>query len=372
MVEDLITALSRFRTFAVIARNWSFSFKGKSLDVRRVAAELWVRYLLEGSVRPIGARIRITAQLIDGTTGKHLWAERFDRELVNVFDVQDEITDTIAGFIEPQIRRAELERVRRKRPDSLDAWDLYVQAVPLVLGADVSAYSQAISLLERAIGLDPNYAPALTLAAWAYEKRHSFGGPRASKATDPEQALELATRAVIADGNDALALAQLGWQRIILRADYAGLQLCDQAVAVNQNSVPTLHYAGNAHLFAGNLDRVTEYFMRALVLSPAPPDNYVSLNGIASGHFSAGRYEEAIHWAERTTEAAPDYMYGHIFLAASNALTGRQREARHAIDAVLRLRPDLTVVGQSGRPMRYPERRARMLDGLRKAGLTER
>lgn len=372
IVEDVITALSRFRTFAVIARNSSFAFKGKSLDARKVAAELGVRYLLEGSVRPLGQRIRITAQLIEGTTGRHLWAEKFDRDLAKIFDVQDEIIDTVAGFIEPHIRRAELERVRRKRPDSLDAWDLYVQAVPLVLGANISGYSQAISLLEKAIGIDTRYAPALALAAWAHEKRHTFGGPGAGNATDAEQALELASRAVSADRHDALALAQLGWQRIILRADYAGLALCDQAIALNHNNVPALHFAGNAHLFAGDLDRVTEYFMRALELSPAPPDNYVSLNGIASGHFSAGRYEEAICWAQRTIDAAPEYMYGHIFLAASNALTGRQREARLAIEAVLRLRPDLTVEGQSGRPMRFPDRRGRMLDGLRKAGLPER
>ena len=372
IVEDVITALSRFRTFAVIARNSSFAFKDMSLDVRKVAAELGVRYLLEGSVRPLGTRIRITAQLIDGTTGRHLWAEKFDRDFAMIFDVQDEITDTVASFIEPQIRKAELERVRRKRPDGLDAWDLYVQAVPLVHGASISGYSQAISLLEKAIGIDPGYAPALALAAWAHEKRHTFGGPGAGKETDAEQALELASRAVSADRDDALALAQLGWQRIILRADYAGLTLCEQAIALNHNNVPALHFAGNAHLFAGDLDLVTKYFTRALELSPAPPDNYVSLNGIASGHFSAGRYEEAIHWAQRTTEVAPDYMYGHIFLAASSALTGRQREARLAIEAVLRLRPDLTVAGQSSRPMRFPERRARMLDGLRKAGLPER
>lgn len=372
IVEDVITALSRFRTFAVIARNSSFAFKGKSQDARKVAAELGVRYLLEGSVRPLGTRIRLTVQLIEGTTGRHLWAEKFDRDLSNIFDVQDEITDTVAGVIEPQIREAELERVRRKRPESLDAWDLYVQAVPLVHGSSISGYSHAISLLEKALDLDPGYAPALTLAAWAHEKRHTFGGPQAAGVTDAEQALELASRAVSADRDDAMALAQLGWQRIILRADYTGLALCDQAIALNHNNVPALHFAGNAHLFAGDLDRVTEYFMRALELSPAPPDNYVSLSGIASGHFSAGRYDEAIPWAQRATEAAPDYVYGHVFLAASNALTGRQREARLAIEAVLRLRPDLTVAGQGGRPMRFPERRARMLDGLRKAGLPER
>lgn len=372
IVEDVITALSRFRTLAVIARNSSFAYKGLSLDVRRVAAELGVGYLLEGSVRPLGTRIRITAQLIEGTTGKHLWAERFDRDLANIFDVQDEITDTVASFIEPQIRKAELERVRRKRPDRLDTWDLYVQAVPLVHGTSISGYSQAIALLETAIGIDPSYAPALALSAWAHEKRHTFSGPSAGEETDAEKALELASRAVSADGDDALALAQLGWQRIILRADYTGLKLCDKAITINHNNVPALHFAGNAHLFAGDLDLVTKYFMRALKLSPAPPDNYVSLNGIASGHFSAGRYEEAIGWARRTVEAAPDYIYGHIFLAASSALTGRQREARLAIDAVLELRPDLTVAGQSSRPMRFPERRARMLDGLRKAGLPER
>lgn len=187
IVEDVITALSRFRTFAVIARNSSFAFKGTSVDVRKVATELGVRYLLEGSVRPLGSRIRITAQLIEGTTGRHLWAEKFDRDLANIFDVQDEITDTVAGFIEPQIRKAELERVRRKRPESLDAWDLYVQAAPLVLGASISGYSEAISL-ERAIVIT-RHAGSCSCGLGAREAPY-FGGPASGTATDAEEALE--------------------------------------------------------------------------------------------------------------------------------------------------------------------------------------
>jgi TolB-like protein/cytochrome c-type biogenesis protein CcmH/NrfG len=371
IVEDLITALSRFHTFAVVSRNSSFVYKGRQVDARVIARELGVRYLLEGSVRRLGDRIRVTTQLIEGSSGAHIWAEKFDRLPDRILDVLDEIIDTVAGLIEPQIRKAEIVRARRKRPEHLDAWDLYVQAVPLVYGSSVPAYGQAINLLERAIAIDPDYAPALTLAAWAHEKRITFGGPAAAEPNDAERAFELAQRAVAADPDDALALSQLGWQCILFRSDFSGLDLCARAVGLNPNNVPALHFAGTANLFAGDLDEVIRCYTRALNLSPGSPDTFMSLSGIASGHFSAGRYAEAIIWARKTIEAAPDYMFGHIFLAASCAQLGRISEARAAIEAALKIRPDLTVAGKTSVSMRFPERRLRMVEGLRKAGLPE-
>src|SRR5688572_18209747 len=171
VVEDLITALSKFRTFAVVSRSSSFVYKGRAVDARDAARELGVRYLLEGSVRRSGDRIRVTAQLIDGATGAHLWAEKFDGAATDMFEFQDTITETVIGLIEPQIRKAEIDRARQKRPETLDAWDLYVQASPLVHSGDVANWTRALELLDRAIALDPSYAPALAFAAWAHDRR---------------------------------------------------------------------------------------------------------------------------------------------------------------------------------------------------------
>ena len=165
IVEDIITALSRFRTFAVVARNSTFAYKGRAVDVRTVARDLGVRYVLEGSVRRSGDKVRVTAQLIEGASGAHLWAEKFEGAVADIFDIQDEITRSVIGLIEPQIRKAEIERARRKPPESIDAWDLYVQALPLVYAANVPGYTDAIVLLDRAIALAPDYAPALALAS---------------------------------------------------------------------------------------------------------------------------------------------------------------------------------------------------------------
>ena len=171
MVEDMITALSRFRWLVVIARNSTFTYKGRAVDVRQVAKELGVRYVLEGSVRKAARRVRITGQLIDATTGAHLWAERFDGDLEDIFDLQDRITESVVGAIEPRMRKAEIERSRRKRPDSLDAYDLYLRALPHVYAMRPDDNTEALELLDRAISLDPGFAPALAYAAWCYEQR---------------------------------------------------------------------------------------------------------------------------------------------------------------------------------------------------------
>lgn len=275
VVEELITALSRFRTFAVVARNSTFVYKGRAVDVRDVARDLGVRYVLEGSVRRSGNRVRVAAQLIEGASGAHLWAEKFEGAVADIFDFQDQITKSVIGLIEPQIRKAEIERARRKRPESVDAWDLYVQAVPLVYGANVLAYTEAIDLLDRALALEPDYAPALAFASWAHEKRRTFGGGAVAAADDVEVSLALAQRALEADPDDALAMALLGWERILFRSDYSGLALCSRAVELNPNNRAVLDLTAVAHLFAGDLDKVIAYGTRALQLSPGAPDAYM-------------------------------------------------------------------------------------------------
>jgi TolB-like protein len=373
VVEDLITALSRFRTFAVVSRSSSFVYKGRSVDAREAARELGVRYLLEGSVRRSGDRIRVTAQLIEGATGEHLWAEKFDGATRDIFDFQDAIIETVIVLIEPQIRQAEIERARQKRPETLDAWDLYVQAVPLVHSGVLGDWARALELLDRAIMLDPAYAPALALAAWAHDRRYHTGGPGLPDfKADGEAAMSLIERAVAADPGDALALALEGWFKIRHKRDFsAGLELVQRAFALNPNNSSVLDLATAAQLYAGDLDDVITCGTRALQLSPGAPLRYAYVTHIAAAHNAAGRYEEALDFARRAVELEPDYLYGHIHLAVSYAQLGRIEEARREVAEAIRIRPDVNMAITMRDRIRPPERTAIWVEGLRKAGLPE-
>ena len=372
IVEDLITALSRFHTFAVVSRSSSFVYKGRAVDARDAAHELGVRYLLEGSVRRSGGRIRVTAQLIEGASGAHLWAEKFDGATTDMFDFQDTITDTVIGLIEPQMRKAEIDRARQKRPETLDAWDLYVQALPLVHSAVVANWTRALELLDRAVTLDPAYAPALALAAWAHSKRNQLGGPcLPNYETDAETAIELGERAVAADPDEALALALQGWLHIHYKLDFSGLERVRRAVALNPNNTSVLDLAGVAHLRAGELDEAISFGTRALELSPGAPLRYGIMTHIAAAYNAVGRHEEAINFAKRAVELEPDYVTSHLALAIGYALLGRIEAARQEVAAAVRIRPDVTIAAVMVDRMRYPERVARWIEGLRKAGMPE-
>jgi TolB-like protein len=373
VVEDLITALSRFHTFAVVSRSSSFVYKGRAIDAREVARELGVRYLLEGSVRRSGDRIRLTAQLIEGATGEHLWAEKFDGAAKDIFDFQDTITDSVIGLIEPQIRKAEIDRARQKRPETLDAWDLYVQAVPLVHSGVLANWTRALELLDPAIALDPIYAPALAIAAWAHDRRYHTGGPGLPDySADGKAAMQLAERAVAADPDDAFALALDGWLRIRHLRDFSGgLERVKRAFALNPNNSSVLDITTAAHLYAGDLDDVIVCGTRALQLSPGAPLRYAYVTHIAAAHNAAGRHEEALAFAKRAVELEPNYLYGHVHLAVSYAQLGRIEEARQEVAEAVRIRPDVNMAIAMTDKMRTPERTAIWVDGLRKAGLPE-
>jgi TolB-like protein/Tfp pilus assembly protein PilF len=368
VVEDIITALSRFKTFAVTSRNSSFVYRDKSVDVREAAKALGVRYVLEGSVRRVGERVRVTAQLIDGTTGSHIWAEKFDGEASDIFDFQDHITETVVGLIEPQIRKAEIERARRKRPESLDAYDLYLQALPKVYSVYVPGYTEAIDLLDRAIALDPGFAPAVALLAWAHEKRLSFGSPPPG-VDDEAITLSLCRRALELGGDDAMVLAIVGWMFIFLAEDYdAGLALARRAVQLNPNSLIALNFAGLCNHHAGDLDEAIALHTRALELSPGAPDNYWSLTGIAVAHMFAWRFEEAAKWAQRSLDTYNEWELTFVVLTASYGHLGRVDEAREAYRQLAKLREGLEDRGTK-RHARYPERDAAWSEGFRKAGV---
>jgi TolB-like protein/Tfp pilus assembly protein PilF len=373
VVEDLITALSRFRTFAVVSRSSSFVYKGRSVDAREAARELGVRYLLEGSVRRSGDRIRVTAQLIEGATGEHLWAEKFDGAARDMFDFQDTITETVIGLIEPHIRKAEIARARQKRPETLDAWELYVQASPLVYSGDVENWTRSLELLDRAIGLDPAYAPALALAAWAHDRRHFSGGPGLPNyVADRDMAMELVQRAMAADPDDAFALVLYGWFHIRHRRDFSrGIEIVERAAGLNPNNTSVLELTVAAHLYAGDLDKVIALGTRTLQLSPGAPLRYAMMTNIAAAHNSVGRHEEALDYATRVVELEPNYLYGHIHLAIAYAQLGQIEQARDEVAEALRIRPDANMAVTMKERIRPPERTARWEEALRKAGLPE-
>ena len=230
----------------------------------------------------------------------------------------------------------------------------------------------AVELLDRAVALDPTYAPALALAAWAHQKRHVFGGPSLPDyETDLEVAMHLAERAVAADPDDALALVLFGWFRIYHRRDYSCLELIERAVALNPNNTSVLDLSGAAHLHAGDLDEVITSATRALQLCPGAPIRYGFMIYIAAAHNAAGRYEEALGFAQRVVELEPDYIYGHLHLAIGHAQLGRIEEARRHVAAVLRIRPDLRMPEATIDGMRDLTRVANWIEGLRKAGLPE-
>jgi TolB-like protein len=373
IVEELIAALSRFKTFAVVARNSTFAFKGRALDVREIARTLGARYVLEGSVRRAGSRVRVTAQLIDGGSGSHLWAESFDGTIGDILDFQDNITEAVIGLIEPQLRRAEIERARRKRPDNLDAYDLYLQALPYMQGVRVvqlEDFDQAIELLEQAIALDPDFAPALALAAWAHEMRLTRGGVAPAGVNDATQALELAARGLAADDNDPNVVLVAGIVRLTIAGDPGtGLALIQRAQAANPNSLLIANVAGYAHFFMGDYDGAIASHKRFLQLSPGLAETFWSLNGIARAHLSAGRIEEALAWGLRGLAASEGVDFSHCIVAAAYAHLGRLEEAQAQLSRARGIWPDLTIARLLGRTGQ-PEGRDRVLvEGLKKAGL---
>jgi TolB-like protein len=344
MVEDLITALSRFKSFAVVARNSSFVFKDRAYDVREAGKALGVGYALEGSVRRMNRSVRVTTQLIDATSGAHVWAEKFDGPLEDLFDFQDRITDSVVGMIEPQIRRVEVERSRRKRPENVDAYDLYLQALPLISSLHLHDYSEAIDLLDRAIALDPGFAPILAHASWAHAKRRGSGGKAPPGVDDARECIDLAERALAADSNDATVLAIAGLQIMTVKGDLErGYRIVMRALALNPNSFIVVNFAGFAHRHYGNFDDAIACHMRALGFMPGAPEVVWGFTAVAVAHLSAGRFEEALAWALRAHEITSTLEWTQTVLAAAYAHLDRVDEARDALQVVLSARPGLTV-----------------------------
>ena len=372
MVEELITALSRFSWLLVMARNSSFTYKGRAVDVRRVADELGVRYVLEGSVRRAGQRIRITGQLIDATTGAHIWADRFEGAAEDIFNLQDNVTECVVGAIEPSIRRAEIERSRRKRPESLVAYDLFLRALTPLNKLRPEANAEALELLEQAIAIDPGYAPALAYAAWCHEQRLLHGWSTTQK-KDAETAVRLARESLAIDSGEAAAIAMASFVLTLVGHDYDnGRRAAQRALDLNRNSATVCWMAGWVIMFGGEPQDALPIFERSLRLSPSDPQASFLLNGIGMSQLILGHPDEAFECASKSVALDPDVDIPYYILIPACAYLGRTEDAKRAIGKLQSLSPGITTSSFRKRiPFRNAMHMDVLLDGLRKAGLPE-
>jgi TolB-like protein/tetratricopeptide (TPR) repeat protein len=372
VVEEIITALSRMRWLFVIARNSSFRYKGQAVDVRQVGRDLGVRYVLEGSARKWANRVRITGQLIDALTGGHLWADRFDCSLEDIFDLQDQIATSVVGALAPTLERAEIERARHKPTENLHAHDYYLRGMASFYQRSREANCEALRLFSKAIKLDANYAAAHSMAACCYLWRN-INGWIADREQEIADASRLAHRALELGKDDPVALCRAGVVVGCLLGDLDnGAAFLDQAIVLDPNMATAWSFRGWISVLNGESDAGIERLMRAIRLSPFDLNLYNMQNGIAIAHMVAERYDEASLWAGKAFRDWPNYVPAAGVAAASDALAGRLEPARHAVDRIRQLDPTFRVSGLATRyPFRRPQDLAKYQRGLRKAGLSE-
>jgi len=373
IVEEIITALSRFRQLFVIARNSSFTYKGRAVDVKQVGRELGVRYVLEGSVRKAANRVRISAQLIDASSGAHLWADRFDGGLEDIFDLQDQVTGNVVGAIAPKLEQAEIERAQRKPTESLDAYDYYLRGLASVHQWTKEATSEALRHFYRAIELDADFASAYGMAAFCYVRRNAEAA-MIDRAQEIAEAGRIARRATQLAKDDAVALCGGGFALARLFGDLdAGAAFVDRALVLNPNLALAWLFSGWVRIWLGNPELAIKHVTHAMRLSPLDRDTVGMQAAIADAHFCDGRYDAACLWAAKSLQEAPNFLPALRIAAASNALAGRLAEARGAMACLHRIVPTLRVsnLNELLAPFRRPEDLARYVEGLRKAGLPE-
>jgi TolB-like protein/Tfp pilus assembly protein PilF len=372
VVEDIITALSRVRWLFVIARNSSFTYRGRAVDVKQVGRELGVGYVLEGSVRKAADRVRITGQLIDAATGAHLWAERFEGTLDDIFELQDQIAASVVGAIAPQVELAEIERAKRKPTANLNAYDCYLRAIAYLHQGNRQAVAEALPLFHRAIELDPAFASAHAMAAWCYFWR-KVNGWMDDQAQEIAEGAQLARRGVELGRDDAVALTRSGHALAHLTGDIdGGVALLDRAIMLNPNLASAWFLGGFLRVWHGESDSAIEHFERAMRLSPLDPEMYRMQAGTAMAHLFAGRFDAASSWADKAYRDLPSFLMVVSIIAASHALAGRPDEARRAMDHLRELDPALRISNlKNWLPIHRPEDLATFADCLRKAGLPE-
>jgi adenylate cyclase len=369
IVDDIITGLSRIKWLFVIARNSSFVYKGKPADVKQVGRELGVRYVLEGSVRRASDRVRVNGQLIDAISGAHVWAERYDRKSDDIFALQDELTLSVIGAIEPSLRLAEVERVKRKRPESLDAYDLVLQAQADVYSGMPDRATNALVLLERALTLNSSYALAHAYAAMSYHNRFLRAGLQEG---DRAASIHHAQAAMASGQDDALALTFAGFSMGMDAHDHnAAFAAFEAALALSPSSALT-YFCGSAILgWSGEAERAIEWAERGMRLSPFDPWRFAAYHALTLSHFHRGRYQEAADSAYKAVQANPGHSISQMLLAASLVKLRRIKEAKTAAARVLELQPAFRYGNQFTGVHCAPDLAASIGDALSETGLAK-
>jgi TolB-like protein len=373
MAEEIITALSRFKALLVIAGKSSFTYKGRTVDVKQVGRELAVRYVLEGSVRKAANRVRITGQLVDTSSGAHLWADRFEGELGDIFALQDQVTERVVGAIAPAVEKAEIERAKNKPTGSLDAYTVYLRGLSRLFEVTSrEANEEALRLFNRAIELDPDFASAYGRAASCYAYAKGFSWIFAT-ANEIAEVRRLARCAVELGKDDAIALANSAWALANIVGDFEqAAALIDRALLLNSNLADAWFAAGWIKNWSCEPEPAIECFAHAMRLNPFDPRIEGIRTGIAYSHFLLARYDEAASWAAMALRDSPDFPPGLRVAAASNAMVGRPEMAHKAMARLRQLVPDLRVSNiKDVVPHRRTEDLATYEDALRRAGLPE-
>jgi adenylate cyclase len=369
MVEEIITALSRFKSLFVIARNSSFTFKGRAVDIKEVGRRLGVRYVLEGSVRKASGKVRISGQLIDAITGAHIWADRFERDLTDVFALQDEVTVAVVSAIQPKLLQTEIALAARRRPENLTAYDFYLRALPQFYLATREGIAEATKLAYRALELDPRFGLVAALAALCHMNNVAFG-----YAVDPQFERKEAVRLLhlalsIDDGDpDILGMAAVTSAYIVGDCD-SEIEMADRAVALNPNSYFAWSGRGHVYRIAGLPEEAVRSYERAIRMSPVDPRLQYAFSGIAMTLIELRRFDEAIAAGKKALRQNPALGGGYHCLASAFAHLGRDAEAREAAARVLELDPAFTISARIGR--RRQSHVKLLIEGLRKAGLPE-
>jgi TolB-like protein len=372
IVEEIITALSRIGWLFVIARNSSFTYKGRVIDVKQVGRELGVRYILEGSVRKAGNRLRMTGQLVDATTGGHLWADRYEGAIDDIFELQDRVTESVVGAIAHELERAEIERAKRKPTESLDAYDYFLRGMASFHAGTPANIDQALAHFRTAITRDPEYASAYGMAAWCLFWRR-LNGWTADPAKDTAEGALLARSAVDFGKNDAVALTRGGHALAhFIRDIDVGVDFLDKALVLNPNLAAAWFLSAYLRTWRGEPDEAIKRFEHAMRLSPLDTEMFRMQTGIAMAHLIAKRFDIACAWAEKAHRAVPIFVVSATVIAASSALSGRMEEAQLAMRAIRKLDPALRLATLGAwLPFQRPADAALFADGLRKAGLPE-
>src|SRR5262249_10793772 len=365
VVEEIITALSRFSGLFVIARNSSFTYKGRSVDIKQVGNELGVRYVLEGSVRRGGHRVRITGQLIDASTGAHLWADRFEGASEDIFDLQDQVAMSVAGAIAPRLEQAEIERAKRKPTESLDAYDYYLRGMENYYQDSRESLGQAMRLFSRAVELDPAFAGAYAIGAMCYVQRQAWGW-MSERQNEVSETARLARKAVQLSKDDAVVLCRAGHAlAYVVHWFDAGELFINRALALNPNLARAWNSSVWLRVWMGDPDTAIQHFAQFRRLSPLDITMPRQLSGSAFAHFFAGRYDEACSQAEQALQESPDLHPALRASVASSALAGRIERARDALSRLRHIDPALRVSNLGDiTPLRRPQDIAKYAEAM--------